>query len=76
MGVRMRTIQVPDLHGYDPEFNADGTEKHISCDGARFHVLSYSGVNDPNGRMRVTRRCSAPRCELNRPTVQQPESPK
>jgi len=42
---------------YEPEYNADGTEKHICCDGARFHVLSYSadGV-----------RCSEPKCELNK----------
>ena len=26
-----------DLHNYEPEYNADGTEKHIICDGARYH---------------------------------------
>ena len=40
-----------------PEYNADGTEKHIFCDGARFHVLSYS----TNGV-----RCSEPKCEMNK----------
>jgi len=53
---------VPDLHNYDPEYNADGTEKHITCDGARFHVLSWSSKGA---------RCSEPKCEINRPAVQQ-----
>lgn len=57
MGIRYQTFQVPDLYSYDREYNEDGTEKHIMCEGARYHVLSYStqGV-----------RCSEPKCEMNR----------
>lgn len=40
-----------------PEYNEDGTEKHILCEGARFHVLSYSS----NGA-----HCSEPNCEINK----------
>ena len=60
MGVIMRktVVEVPDLWIYDPEYNDDGTEKHIVCDGARFHVVSW----DANGA-----RCSEPNCEMNRP---------
>jgi hypothetical protein len=61
MGVRYRTVEYPDLHHYDPEYNKDGTEKHIHCDGARFHVISWGF--GPNG---VTRRCSVPNCEINK----------
>jgi hypothetical protein len=60
MGVRFHTVQYPDLHRYDPEFNEDGTEKHITCDGARFHVISYGGGFQ--GGMR----CSEPKCEINK----------
>lgn len=42
---------------YEPEYNADGSEKHIACDGARFHVVSYHG----NGL-----RCSEKNCEINK----------
>ena len=50
------THRVPDLWHYRPQYNEDGSEKHIVLNGARFHVLSYSsdGV-----------RCSEPNCELN-----------
>ena len=58
MGIiyRERT-PVPDLETYVPEYNEDGTEKHIHCDGARYHVLSW----DSQGT-----RCSEPNCEINR----------
>lgn len=57
MGVLTRTIKVPDLYHYEPEFNKDGTEKHIVCDGARYHIISYSTEGE---------RCSEPNCEVNR----------
>ena len=57
MGIIYETIQRPDLWNYEPKFNADGTEKHIACDGARFHVISYGG----HGSIR----CSEPKCEVN-----------
>jgi len=58
MGVIMRTVkaQIPDLYNYEPEYNADGTEKHIVCDGARFHVLSWDSLGT---------RCSVANCEVN-----------
>ena len=57
MGVIYETIKQPNLWHYRPEYNKDGTEKHIVCEGARFHVLSYStqGVH-----------CSEPNCEINK----------
>lgn len=58
MGVVYRIERLPDLHHYEPEFNKDGTEKHIVCDGARYHVLSWNS----NGE-----RCSCKNCEINKP---------
>lgn len=43
---------------YIPEYNADGTEKHVVCEGARFHVLSW---NTKDGAI-----CSEPNCEVNK----------
>ena len=62
MGVIYRNIRVPDEWHYEPEFNKDGTEKHISCDGARYHVLSYS-YSDKHG---CQVHCSEPKCEMNK----------
>lgn len=53
--------KVPSLSRYHPEINADGTERHEICDGARFHVLSYALENG-----KPTTRCSEPRCEINK----------
>lgn len=61
MGILMRTVEFPDLHRYEPEFNQDGSEKHITCDGARFHVVSY-GLG-PKG---AVIKCSEPNCEINK----------
>lgn len=38
------------------EHNEDGTQKHIVCDGARYHVVFWGtdGI-----------RCSEPNCEIN-----------
>lgn len=57
MGIIHDTIQVPNLYRYEPEFNEDGTEKHIVCDVARYHVLSYSSLGT---------HCSEPNCEVNK----------
>ncbi len=45
------------LYSYHPEYNEDGTEKHIFVEGARYHVLWW----DSNGK-----HCSVPNCEINR----------
>ena len=37
--------------------NEDGSIQHVYCDGARFHVISYSTLG---------RHCSEPDCEVNR----------
>jgi hypothetical protein len=58
MGILTKLIEKPDLYRYKPEFYPDGTEKHIFCDGARFHVLSYSSTGV---------RCSEGKCEYNLP---------
>ena len=57
MGVIYDTIHVPNPFRYEREFTTDCSEKHIVCEGARYHVLRYStkGV-----------RCSEPNCEINR----------
>lgn len=57
MGIIHDTLKVPNLYRYEPEFNEDGTEKHIVCDGARYHVLSYSTHGS---------HCSEPNCEINK----------
>lgn len=57
MGVLYETIVRPNFWRYKPEYNPDGTEKHIVCEGARFHVISYSNQG---------MRCSEPNCELNK----------
>jgi hypothetical protein len=56
MGAITRTIEMPNLHMYEPEYNENGTERHIVCDGARFHVLWW----DARGQ-----HCSEPNCEVN-----------
>lgn len=57
MGIIYDAYNVPDLHRYEPEFNEDGTEKHIRCEGARYHVLSYTSMGI---------RCSCANCEINK----------
>lgn len=44
-----------------PEINSsmDGYIKHVFCDGARFHVVSWSTLGAY---------CSHPRCIINKPT--------
>lgn len=39
---------------------------HVHKDGARFHVLSWGAYYDSKGEMHSERRCSEPRCEINR----------
>ncbi len=39
--------------------------EHIIKDGARYHVLSYFGIEDENGIIGVER-CSEPNCERNK----------
>lgn len=41
-----------------------GTVKHVRCEGARYHVLSYFLVND-GFKQRAETRCSEPDCEIN-----------
>lgn len=50
------TVETIDLHNYDPEYNEDGTEKHIVYNGARFHVVSYTMLGQV---------CSVKNCEIN-----------
>jgi hypothetical protein len=39
--------------------------KHIIREGARFHVISYYGGQNPDGSRWAERVCSEPRCEIN-----------
>ena len=57
MGIIYDTYRIPNPNRYEREYNADGTEKHIVCEGARYHVLRYGSDGI---------RCSEPKCELNR----------
>ena len=57
MGVKYGTVSVPDLWTYETEYNEDGTEKHIVCGGARYHVFSYT--TEGTG-------CSCANCEINK----------
>jgi hypothetical protein len=63
VGLIVDIYEVPNLYRYVPEFNRDGTEKHIDLDGARFHVITYCGGG---------RRCSVENCEINRFSSPQP----
>lgn len=65
MSLRYKNVQIVDLWRYTPEFNADGTEKHEVCSGARFHVLSYSSKGV---------RCSEPNCEINKVAIKEAQS--
>lgn len=57
MGIKYKTETYPDLYSYEPEYNEDGTEKHIVLDGARFHVISWD---------RKGAKCSCGNCEINK----------
>jgi hypothetical protein len=57
MGIIYRTVRVPSLYAYEREYNEDGSEKHIVCEGARFHVISWDSQGE---------HCSEPNCEVNK----------
>lgn len=57
MGVIYEEVQTPNLTTYIPEHNSDGTEKHITCEGALYHVLMMTQSDGI--------RCSCKNCELN-----------
>lgn len=59
MGIIYETVtsRRPNLQHYQPEYNADGSEKHIVCSGARYHVTSWDALGA---------RCSEPNCEINK----------
>ena len=46
----------PSLTRYEPEYNEDGSEKHVCLDGARFHSSSWLSDGE---------HCSEPNCEIN-----------
>ena len=57
MGVILETYTRPNLNRYNPEYNDDGIERHIICNGARFHVVSWDSKGE---------KCSEPNCEINK----------
>jgi len=73
MGIIYDTIRTPNPYRYEPEYNKDGTEKHIVCDGARYHVLSYS-LRRKDGKDYAEVRCSEPNCEINRRSAESEEA--
>lgn len=50
----------PTIYSYTPSYNPDGTEKHVICDGARYHVVWW----DSDGE-----HCSNKNCEINKRTT-------
>lgn len=48
------------LFGYTREYNPDGTEKHVVCEGARYHVTYWNTAGTF---------CSEPNCEMNKQRV-------
>jgi len=61
MGIIYETFRRPNLITYEPEYNPDGSERHIVCEGARFHVVSYNNKGP---------HCSEPNCEINKRRAQ------
>jgi len=64
------TILVPKTLVFKPEFYEchhchKRVQKHIHCDGARFHVHSWYGVVDKFGKTHGVERCSETNCEDN-----------
>lgn len=55
--INSRVVNEPDLYRYVKELNPDGSEKHVVCEGARYHVISWSTLGT---------HCSEPNCEINR----------
>lgn len=51
-----RRFREAEIRHFNRERNADGHLKHIYCDSARFHVLSWSSRG---------MHCSEPECEIN-----------
>lgn len=45
--------------------SVDGYIKHVRCDGARFHVLSWSGYRRADGTMESRTHCSESNCIIN-----------
>lgn len=68
MGIikRTRVVEEVDLWRYKPEFNPDGTEKHVFQEGARYHVLSFHGFQSGLFDSNAYRVCSCKNCEINK----------
>jgi len=60
MGILYNIIKIPNLYNYESEFNKDGTEKHIICEGAYYHIPSWN-INGIH--------CSEQNCEVNHLSV-------
>ncbi len=60
---------------YRGERNERGWLKHIHCDGARFHVISWGLRRLSNGKEEGYSRCSEPDCEENHPEGIRNENP-
>lgn len=55
------------FYAYKKEFNSDGTEKHVTIEGSRFHVISYS-----TGKNMI---CSESNCEINKMSDKKDNAP-
>lgn len=60
------TFNPPHEPASDPNY-----VKHVQCEGARFHVLSYSGGSG----LPTVIRCSEPRCIINKSALPVPDAP-
>lgn len=63
----LETIFIDDPRSWPPVEKASDPKwiKHVHCNGARFHVPSYSLYENWRGSRAVTW-CSEPRCVLNK----------
>lgn len=50
--------------------SVEGYIKHVHCDGARFHVLSWSGHRRKDGTIEGRTHCGEPNCIINHRTEQ------
>ncbi len=54
----MPSLFVPNEPASDPKYI-----KHVNCEGAHYHVISYSFTNGEG-----MQHCSEPNCIINKPT--------
>lgn len=64
------TILEPKTLTFEPEYRTcprchKRIQKHIFCNGARWHIHSYFGIKGIDGKLHSVIKCSEPDCEDN-----------